>query len=357
MSGALVDLVAIGVQDTYLTGDPQTTYFRQAYKRHTNFAMEPVRQVIEGDPNDGGWSQVTLTRSGDLLTDVYFLCDGPAGNSTLPYLFDEVQLYIGGQQIDTLTPEENSAMADMFEVNVSSAILAPDPNGSQGSISLQFFFGRGYSCALPLCALQYHDVTLRIKWRSDYTTALSGASGDSYHLYADYVQLDTPERNAFASKPLTMLVEQHQRTPIDAIPATSQGYSSLTFSHPVKAIYACDANVHAYNGAFGNGDGFMKLEFNGKERTPLLPIENYFYQHQMGKHTEHYGNNDFYLYSFALWANRLTPTGSCNFSRLDNARLSVTTGASQIQYPTNIYALNWNFLKLEDGMGGLLYAN
>ena len=287
MSGALVDLVAIGVQDTYLTGDPQTTYFRQAYKRHTNFAMEPVRQVIEGDPTDGGWSQVTLTRSGDLLTDVYFLCDGPNGDSTLPYLFDEVQLYIGGQQIDTLTPEENSAMAQMFEVNGSNHVLAPQVSQSRGTISLQFFFGRGYSCALPLCALQYHDVTLRIKWRSDYTDCLAGTgvspagTGTSYHLYADYVQLDTPERNAFASKPLTMLVEQHQRTPIDAIPATSQGYSSLTFSHPVKSIYACDGNVHAYHGAFGNGDGFMKLEFNGKERTPLLPIDNYFYRHQM----------------------------------------------------------------------------
>ena len=348
MSGALVDLVAIGVQDTYLTGDPQTTYFRQAYKRHTNFAMEPVRQIVEGDRAVGGWSQVNVTRNGDLLTDLYFLADF-IGDTQISCPYSEVQLYIGGQQIDTITAEETAAMAHLFPINTSQTLKAgSNPFGTTSGVwSLGFFFGRAFSCALPLCALQYHDVTLRIKWR----TIANGGTDGTCTLYADYVQLDTAERNAFASKPLTMLIEQHQRTPIDAI--TASGYASLEFSHPVKALYS-----NVFNTADGVlcDDGFMKLSFNGKDRTPSLPIGNYFADYQQSKHTEFTGIAGFAMYSFALYANRVTPTGSCNFSRLDNARLEVTdagTGGAG----GNIYALNWNFLKIENGMGGLLFAN
>ena len=344
MSGALVDLVAIGVQDTYLTGEPQTTYFRQAYKRHTNFAMEPVRQVIEGDASAGAWSQVNITRSGDLLTDVYFLVDG---NDVLKAPFEEVQLYIGGQKIDTLTREENIACAQQFRINNSSTNLTPTAvNTESGNHSLQFFFGRGYGCALPLCALQYHDVTLRIKW----STVVTGFS-----LYADYVQLDTTERNAFAQKPLTMLIEQHQRTPL-TIPSDSvPTYTSLEFSHPVKAVYGTthDAAGIVVLPVTGN----MKLEFNGKNRTPNLHIDHYYIDHQNGKHTEHGATTAFPMYSFALFANRNTPTGSCNFSRLDNARLNVGVLGSSGSAQGNFYAINWNMLKLENGMGGLLFAN
>ena len=342
MSGALVDLVAIGVQDTYLTGDPQTTYFRQTYKRYTNFAMEPVRQVIEGDASAGAWSQVNVTRNGDLLTDLYFLREVAGdGDETGGCPVDEVQLYIGGQQIDSLTLNEIEAMAKLFPTNTSQSLKTGTLAAPAGLWSLGFFFCRAFCCALPLCALQYHDVTLRIKWNAAFT---------DMNLYGDYIQLDTAERNAFASKPLTMLIEQHQRTPIDAIATGASGYASLQFSHPVKAIYTTTVTRPA--------DGYAKLSFNGKARTPSLPVGNYFVTKQQATHTEFLtAQLLFPMYSFALYANRVTPTGSCNFSRLDNARFEVTnkTGVSS---PTgDIYALNWNFLKIENGMGGLLFAN
>ena len=351
MSGALVDLVAIGVQDTYLTGEPQTTYFRQAYKRHTNFAMEPMRQVIEGDVSVGAWSQVNITRSGDLLTDLYFVADDDDGLTIDPIYapFDEIQLYIGGQKIDTITREENVATAQQFRINNSSTNLTPPAPGGvtskSGNHSIQFFFGRGYGSALPLCALQYHDVTLRIKWANTTTGSL----------YADYVQLDTAERNAFAQKPLTMLIEQHQRTPLTKT-AVGKTYTSLEFNHPVKVVYGTIEN--AAGNSILSVNSRMKFEFNGKDRVPLLPTENYFIDHQSGKHTEHGASALFPMYSFALYANRITPTGSCNFSRIDNARLTVDVLAgSDSTIQGNFYAINWNMLKLEDGMGGLLFAN
>ena len=351
MSGALVDLVAIGVQDTYLTGDPQTTYFRQAYKRHTNFAMEPVLQIVEGAPVVDGWSQITLTRNGDLLSDVYFLCTNAiVGGTTMPCPYEEVQLVIGGQQIDTITSFETTAMFNLFATCLSQWGKAPTVgSGTAGVWTLPFFFSRAFQNSLPLCALQYHDVTLRIKWSSDLDLKVY-----PWKLYADYIQLDTTERSAFAAKPLTMLIEQHQRTPLEAIVPDATGYASLTFSHPVKSIYfAIDDDPSSAVSTIATA----KLTFNGKDRIPSLPVGNYFGIKQIAAHTEStIGTGIYGLYSFALWANRVTPTGSCNFSRLDNARFEVTN-AAHLSEKTTIYAVNWNFLKLEDGVGGLLYAN
>ena len=347
MSGALVELVALGIQDVQLTGDPQTTYFRQTYKRHTNFAIEPVRQVIEGQPSSGNWSEISISRSGDLLVDVYFL--GLTGNTAINIPFDEVDLYIGGLKIDSLTNTENVACAQMFRPSFSSsALTSADVVTAKGSHSLQFFFGRGFQSALPLLALQYHDVTLRIKWNANFTNDVG--------IYADYVQLDTKERNAFVKTPITMLIEQHQRVPMTLV-TTGETYTNLTFSHPVKVIYGSELQTIAGNLVLPLNSK-MKLEFNGKERMPLLPTGNYYQDHQFGKHTEHNATDNGPMYSFALYANRLSPTGSCNFSRLDNARLTIDgTGAHLGTSQGDFFCINWNFLKIENGMGGLLFAN
>ena len=358
MSGALIDLAAVGIQDTYLTGDPKTTYFRQVYKQHTNFATETIRQVIEGDKVSGSWSEVNVSRNGDLLTDLFFLVQG---GDTMVTPFEEVQLLIGGKRVDTITAAENCACAQAFRVNSSSNALAPfNAATPSGSISLQFFFGRSFGNALPLIALQYHDVTLRIKWGTLPPTPAK------FDLYGDYIHLDNEERNSFIANPINMLIEQHQRVPLTPIggitvAAGTKTYTPLEFSHPVKAVYG------AFGGDYVNApsttftiipaDCVMRITFNGKELTPFLPASNYYSQHQVGKHTEHSASNTVAMYSFALFANRQTPTGSCNFSRIDNARLEITKGAGHAAEEGSFYALNWNVLNIENGMGGLLFAN
>ena len=347
MSGTLIDLVSKGIQDTYLSGTPDTTFFRQAYKRHANFAMEPVRQVIEGEIATNQWSEVSISRSGDLLTDVYFL-GRETGNMPIKNPFDEVQLYIGGQMIDSMTASENTATAQIFRPYFSANALTPYFSfGSKGAISLQFFFGRSFYNALPLLALQYHEVKIRIKWSS--TAAL-----DEFQVYADYVQLDAPERNRISSQPVLMLIEQHQRVPLTPIVTGVTNYTSLEFSHPVKALYGETFNSDEQ--IVLPEDCFMKIELNGKERVPMMPCYNYFQDHQMGKHTEHGATEFGPMFSFALYPHRLSPTGSCNFSRLDNARL-VIQGVTTAETSGSIYALSWNFLQIRNGTGGLLFAN
>lgn len=351
MSGALIDLVSKGIQDTYLTGNADTTFFRQTYKRHTNFSMEPVLQVVEGEAVAGGWSEIKISRSGDLLKDVFFLSSA-SGDDGINCPFEKVQLYIGGQLIDTLTEPENVACAQTFGTNNSVSNLTSTVLGTANSVhALQFFFARSAATALPLCALQYHEVSLRIRWKNPVVSA---------DVYAEYIQLDTAERNSFArtDKPLNILIEQHQRSPIPAIPVSSTGYADVNFSHPVKAIY-----ISFYDPAgteIFTFDSFMKIEFNGKQRTPLLPSYNYFTKYQVGRHTEFNSTGgNFALYSFALFANRLTPTGSCNFSRLDNTRLFIQNndGAVAITGASRVFALNWNILSISKGTGGLLFAN
>ena len=124
MSGALVDLVAIGIQDTYLKGNLDTSFFRDKYNRHTNFAMEPVRQVVEGAVSGGEWSEISIGRHGDLLTDVYFLGTSN-GCIQISTPFDEAQLFIGGQKIDTITVGENTGCAQMFRPTFSTNGLTP----------------------------------------------------------------------------------------------------------------------------------------------------------------------------------------------------------------------------------------
>ena len=348
MSGTLIDLVSKGIQDTYLSGSPDTSFFRQSYKRHSNFATEPVLQIIEGEVVNREWSEVTVSRSGDLLTDLYFLSTAD-GNTQIKTPFAEVELYIGGLKIDSMTVEENTATAQIFRPTFSTNALTPYySDGMKGSHSLQFFFGRGFSCALPLLALQYHEVKIRIKWNDT-------ASGNEFKMYGDFVQLDAAERKRIASQPVLMLIEQHQRVPLTTVIANQTSYTSLQFNHPVKALYGSSQNFN------GNEilpeDGFMKIEFNGKERVPMMPMFNYYQDHQFGKHTEHSATRLGPMFSFALYANRLVPTGSCNFSRLDNARLVVQGGATSANDSGSFFAINWNFLQIRNGTGGLLFAN
>ena len=115
MAGALLQLVAYGAQDVYLTGNPQITFFKVVYRRHTNFAMESMRQVLNGRDDFSNKVTCKLSRNGDLVGPCYVQAVLPAlqttdGDNEATYhsytnavgfrLLREVQLRIGGQLID-----------------------------------------------------------------------------------------------------------------------------------------------------------------------------------------------------------------------------------------------------------------
>ena len=121
MSGGISQLVAQGVQDAHLTGNPQVSFFRSAFKRYTHFADVRNLQVIRGNPSPGGTSSVRFERKGDLLTSVYFV--KKTGGEVKPDVanhIDKIELYIGGQLIDTHDRD--------YLTQVWRKIEAPDTN-------------------------------------------------------------------------------------------------------------------------------------------------------------------------------------------------------------------------------------
>jgi hypothetical protein len=190
MSGGIVQLVATGVQDVHLSGNPEVSFFRSNYKRHTHFASSVERMLIQGQPTPAGISTIRIERKGDLLSYTYFTAKDSTGlvRSDLDWsrIIDRVELLIGGQVIDLQDP--------FFTYNIDPVCLASTfsqrhipqtttiANADNAFYPLKFFFCKEWQTALPLIALQYHDVEIRITWGTALATqAAQGApTGASY---------------------------------------------------------------------------------------------------------------------------------------------------------------------------------
>ena len=535
MGGGLMQLVAYGAQDVYLTGNPQITFWKVTYRRHTNFAMESIEQTFNGQADFGRRVQCTVSRNGDLAYRTYLQITLPEINQTdggaatdgtqdclarwLDYpgeqLISMVEVEIGGQRIDrqygdwmhiwnqlTLTSEQEAGYHKMIgqtsqltyltnpnfaavatacgATGVPEAVCAPRNALPETTlyIPLQFWFCRNPGLALPLIALQYHEVKINIEIRpldeclfavtkintadtngtkvpNAYAKSLVAAS-----LYVDYVFLDTDERRRMAQNPHEYLIEQLQFTGDESI-GSSSNKVKLNFNHPCKELVwvvqpdlhvaYCDSfigstTLHRALGAqpfnytdaldalpntilaFGsraqsgaaagdvidtNGlftDGMpgavegtpvtadsqtgldtasgsavsdagvfvlaetalnmhcwgenpvvtAKLQLNGQDRFSERE-GTYFDLVQPFQHHTRNPDTGINLFSFALRPEEHQPSGTCNFSRIDNATLQLVVSAAAIggvqTAKVRVYATNYNVLRIMSGMGGLAYSN
>ena len=330
MGGGLLQLVAYGAQDVYLTGNPQITFFKVVYRRHTNFALEAIEQSYNGNTSFGSRVTVQITRNGDLINRIYFLAQlfnsnatastgaaGYGGFALVPYfghkLLKTIELEIGGQRIDKHYSEwlyiwnelslpyskkqGYDAMVGGSQFN-NSQYLAPQ-QGYELHVPLEFWFCRNVGLALPLIALQYHEVKINIEFEtaanmidkgtnnycdnipqvvfpttstsvvtgtgltvSGYnnttgaftqsgtyvasgfsndkcTTSISNLELKNVAMYVDYIFLDTDERRRFAQLSHEYLIEQLQFTGTDNISASSTNSMKairLNFNHPCKEL-------------------------------------------------------------------------------------------------------------------------
>jgi hypothetical protein len=349
MSGGIAQLVAIGAQDAHIVGKPEVSFFRSNYKRHTNFAQTVERQVIQGNPTSGGMSTVRFERKGDLLSYVYFAPND--GTKAVKFSPDDwvkqiakVELLIGGQVID----EQTSTFSQYIAPTLLAQNLTKSKSGFAEVVEskfypLRFSFCENWQSAIPLIALQYHDVELRITWGSQLS--------DKWECYAHYVYLDTDERSVLAGTPQNMLITQTQR----AIASQSR-IQEINFNHPVKVLAAADGSALTI-AADANK---LKLQINGTDVTDFKFVDPHFtavpayYHTSASKDEGNSGENDkLFLYPFCLDTSKLQPTGSLNFSRIDSARLVCDTAIHE----DDIYGVNYNILRIENGMGGLMYSN
>jgi len=348
MSGGIAQLVAVGAQDVHLVGQPEVSFFRSTYKRHTNFSQTVERQVIQGNVSNGGMSTVRFERKGDLLNYVYLMPItglGTSANTITDWttVVSKVELLIGGQVID----EQDSIYSTLIAPTLSAAISAKSvgsglyTGGTSKFYPLRFAFCENWQTALPLISLQYHDVELRITWGAE-------AQASKWEVYANYAYLDTQERETFASQPQNMLITQVQK----AIASNSK-IQELNFNHPVKYLAAGDASAVTMVSTETNK---LKLQINGTDVSDFKFADPNYTSVPLYYHTSHGSSTPgtkLFFYPFCLESGKLQPTGNLNFSRLDSARIINDVANCD----KDIYAVNYNVLRIENGMGGLLYSN
>ena len=446
MGGGLMQLVAYGAQDIYLTGNPQITFFKVVYRRHTNFSMECISQTFDGTVGTGESSvSATIARNGDLIHSMHLdsvlttATQSVAGgsysnwtNNTGHAYLKEVELEIGGQRIDKhyghwldvwneLTDHDESEYIGLNKHKAKGAYLRSGAVGDshhttwQLFIPLKFWFCRNPGLALPLIALQYHEVKVKCVFRalaalinSDSTTAPTLSTAPTTTLWVDYIYLDTDERRRFAQQSHEYLIEQLQFEQ-----NTASGSTTLNLNHPVKELiwniqqpeavaeYTTGTSATADNAFLnvagasttagqGGNDYFnyegtgstasnwstggavsshsfdkVKLQLNGHDRfTERKAV--YFNQVTPRQAGHRVPEKHIYVYSFALKPEEHQPSGTCNFSRIDNAvmehsahpaRFAVDAARDGRSAGLNFYAINYNVLRVMSGMGGLAYSN
>jgi len=458
-----MQLVAYGAQDVYLTGNPQVTFFKIVYRRHTNFAMESIENPFNGAPNFGKKVTCTIQRNGDLIYRMYLQAtlpqvslqttDGSGAqfrwlNWVGHNLVSSVELEIGGQRIDkqygdwlqiwnelTQEPGKQAGYAKMVGnvpelVNVlvqggencDASCTTGSPNTSEEVTScapeytlyipLQFWFNRNPGLALPLIALQYHEVRINLEFEDlrnliwEYTPQLTNnhtirdrvASTGlvAASLYVDYIYLDTDERRKFAQVAHEYLIECLQFTGGESITSASNKIK-LNFNHPCKELIwivqrdsfvSCDDTViNPWKGQqpfnysdwwdrsiFDSGYSVTRVEgMAGKNPvvTALIQLNGhdrfsvregaYFNLVQPFQHHTNCPASGINVYSFALKPEDHQPSGTCNLSRIDNTTLLLTVSNNTIggnnSATVRVYATNYNVLRIMSGMGGLAYSN
>jgi len=405
MGGGLLQLVAYGAQDVYLTGNPQITFFKVVYRRHTNFALESIQQTFNGSVGYGQRVTATISRNGDLISRAYLVLGVGSTTTTLcPYfglkVIKHAEVEIGGQRIDKHYSDWMYIWNELsMPVGKKEGYFemiggkGGDLKGDSLYVPLEFWFCRNIGLALPLIGLQYHEVKVNIQFEEStnvVNTASSPQAGTlSAALWVDYIYLDTDERRKFAQSSHEYLIEQLQFTGKES----ASNKIKLNFNHPVKELVwvvhepsgtAETANLNWFNytatpdvlttansatyvnvstelGPSSTAENAVKggkLILNGNDRF-YSRDGRYFNLVQPYQHHENVPNNaGINVYSFALKPEEHQPSGSLNMSRIDTAVLDLqyygdTTADKQV----SIFAVNYNVLRILSGMGGIAYSN
>jgi len=398
-----MQLVAYGAQDVYLTAEPTITFWKAVYRRHTNFAMESMVQTMNGTSAFGNATTCRISRNGDLMGRCYLEVTLPVLSASESWcnrvgfrLLNQVELRVGGQIIDrhysnwmyiwtelTHTTDQKSVLDKL----VGTTDRAGAANGSDASVSqtlnipLLFAFCRHPGLALPLIALQYHEVEIRFTYSTRTQCLSTGASsitgtGDlsNVNLWVDYIFLDTDERKEFAQKPHEYLIEivQSQDTSFSSSSQTTNT-TRLTFNHPTKFLTwvmrdTTDGDTldnldsftdFTYAEGGVNTVATSKILLNGQDRFQERSGA-YFNYVQPYQHFSGYPDEGINVYSFAIKPEEHQPSGSCNLSRIDNVNLNITpflVPGTSTNFALSVYALSYNVFRVASGMGGLAYSN
>ena len=423
MGGGLMQLVAYGAQDIFLTGNPDISFFRVVYRRHTNFSIESIEQIFEGEVDFGRTITCFIKRQGDLINRMHLQVKLPPPSEVITSsasanyknyvnnighaLIDDATLSIGNQIVDKhydiwydiwneLTDNTKSQWKLLGKYANLYSLEKNNDKSVRLYVPLLFWFNRNIGLSLPLIALQYHEVALKINLKDlnkliltdvDNTTVTLSGRPTEFKLYVDYIFLDEAERTRFAQNSHEYLIEQVQHGTADIINGTNN--ITLDLIHPVKeliwvfqntsrAVLATEPKINFPTvsdpqPSFGNDwfnyaslnvnsnlgyetydhFGTMKLTLNGKNRFRERDAI-YFRNYQPSQYHSNMPMKHIYVYSFGLKPEQHQPSGTCNFSRIETAKLEFKNAiASKLSY----FAVNYNILRIMSGSAVVAFSN
>lgn len=412
LGGGLLQLVATGRQDIYLSGNPQTTFFKQVYRRYTNFSVESCRIDFDGSTDFGKLIVATIPRKGDLLNTLILEVSLPMISQSSPgvidtswvngighAMIDYISLEIGGKEIDRQYGEFLHIMAEL-QVDVSKRTGFNNMVGYQEAftqeaqpgplklyIPLRFWFCNNIGLSLPLLALQAHPVRVYVKLRPLQELFYRDASvidcnqvvspvvnPTNFVMWGDYIHLDTDERRRFTSSKHEYLIEQCQiqkKTSINA--AASLLNITLDFNNPLKElIWVVQQDRVLQSNEWFNYTNRLLIEqhvtLDDQITNAILRIDGYdrfevrdagyFRLVQPYQHHTRIPDDYIYNYCFSLTPEASQPMGSMNASRIDTIILSMNMNPGIIRYNAGVtvYATNYNVFRIAAGLGGVLFT-
>ena len=430
MTGGLLNLMYTGDEDIHFTGNPEVSFFKATYNRHTNFSVESINPTWIGTPDFGKRITLTVPRNGDLISSIMLEVeiDNPSGQHCYGLgnaLIVQAEVQIGGTVIDRYTnkwaniygelhqTDEKRQQYDQMVGNVSSA----EPTRKKLVIPLRFWFNNNPGMALPLIALSYHEVRLNIFLaRREVLLVPEDCKIVSFKPWIDYIYLDTDERRRFAQTQHEYLIEQTQYSGMESItiPDTNAPASFshlLNFKHPVKQLYfqvekdgqPCQSislhedrlaqitlNLDKVTHYSNSAETFMhynqyKYCSSASRDNELIPVGQYINKPDPSKLIKKdtfsnetvsgvieeskllglnkkaldagkYYNQHIYTISHSLNPEEYHPSGTVNYSKIDN--ISLTFDNIKLEagaYILNMFACNYNVLRMFSGMAGLAY--
>ncbi len=422
--GGRIQLVYVGKEDSFLTGNPDVSFFRFVYRRYTNFSMESIRMYFQGKPDFGQSFTCIIPRFGDLLGQCFLIIDLPKlyledgtevgyCNAIGHVLIEEITFLIGEIEIDkrngmweniygnqTTPAEKRIGYQEMIGEtygNPSFGIIG----GKRLHIPLTFWFNKNPGQYLPLLALQYSTLQIRVKFRplkdvwyslnqlylDTCTTKVRDASISNVEIWGDFVFLDNNERRRFVTQSHEYLIEQVQVIPPFPIPAkTNQLSIPLVINHPIKElIWVFRRNIYEqyhewfnftsrpYNdyGPITDLMASCVIQVDGQDRFESRPGRYFRNIQPYQYHTTNTSPLFIYMYSFGLKPEEIQPSGTLNASRFYDITIQVQMNTGCLYVPTSDdtlevprdamsvfgFATNYNILKITEGYGGLLFAN
>ncbi len=400
-AGTLVELIARGNQDAYIIGNPQMSYFKTVYKRHTNFAIEPIIQIFTETPDFGKKVTSIIDKKGDLLWDILIDIQLPALSDKISwcngignFMIDYVEVQLGGEPIDRIYGDmidiwyelsTNLSVKNAYYKMIGKHITFTNTTQSDALhllVPLPFWFCRSISQSLPLIAMQYTDVKVVVQfkqfdqcWYKRTVVTPTEQHIISAQLICNYIYLDVFERTKFAKEEMyEFLIEQFQTTnPRGILPLTINYTLPIYFNHPIKEIYWTYRSTLATNNNdyynYGNYLNYgtineqviepftqLQLKYNGNNRFDVLPAI-FFRLYQQYKYHSSFADSYVYVYTFALKPEDNQPSGTSNFSKLDNVQMNMTMCNNLVDGQITMYSLNYNILRIQKGMCGVMFSS